>query len=109
MLQMNPHGTIAVVGAISLYNSLDSGAYLKSFISLILNRLSLVGFTVYDYPELVKEADHKLIEAAKAGKLLVGEAETVVDVFGRVEEIPKVWSGLFSGSNTGKLITKLAS
>ena len=32
----------------------------------------------------------------------------VVDVGGKVEELPRVWSGLYRGSNTGKLLTKLA-
>lgn len=109
MLQMNPHGTVVVVGAISQYSSLDTGgAYLKSCLPLMMNRLSLVGFTVFDHPELAAEAAHKLVQAVQEGKLLVGEAETVVDVKGRVEEIPRVWNGLFKGSNTGKLITKFA-
>lgn len=73
-----------------MYTSLDTGAYLKSYISLTLNHLTLISFTLYDYPELVSESEGKLIEAAKERKLLVEEAQTVVDVHGKVEEIPKV-------------------
>ena len=108
MLQMRPRGIVALVGAISQYSSFGAGVYLKSYLAIILNRLSLVGFTLFDYPDLVAETESKLIEALKEGKFVLEGAETVVDVKGKVDEIPRVWSGLFSGSNTGKLITKLA-
>lgn len=108
IFRMKPHGVIAAVGAVSLYSSFDSGTTLKSYLHLILIRVSLIGCTVLDHPELAAESSVKLAEAVKEGKLIIREAETVVDVKGKVEEIPRVWNGLFTGSNTGKFITKLA-
>ena len=76
---------------------------------MILNQISIIGLTIFGYPELLAEADTKLVEAVVAGKIVLEGTETVVDVAGRVEEIPGVWRGLFTGANTGKLITKLAA
>ena len=44
--------------------------------------------------------------AYKEGKIRVDDAnETVVET--SFEDVPKTWMGLFEGSNTGKLVTKL--
>ena len=75
---------------------------------ILLNRLTLKGYTVLDYISRFPEAYKSLREAVVTGKLEVKGAETVVDLRGKFEEIPKVWKGLFTGANTGKLITKLA-
>lgn len=40
----------------------------------------------------------------KEGKLNV-DRETVVDT--KFEDVPKTWQKLFTGDNTGKLVTKL--
>lgn len=47
-----------------------------------------------------------LQKAYKEGKLqITDESETVIS--GGFEDIPKTWIKLFSGVNTGKLITKI--
>ena len=79
----------------------------KNYMSLIMNRLNLNGFTMMDYLDRMDEATAALSKALEEGKLVVDGAETVVDVKGNIEEIPKVWMGLFEGSNKGKLITKV--
>lgn len=80
----------------------------KNYLQLILNRLSLVGFTLNDYLDRLEEAQEALTSAAVAGKLILEGAEMVVDVRDHFEDIPRVWNGLFTGTNTGKLITKVA-
>ena len=48
----------------------------------------------------------KIIENVKAGKIKIGEdSETVVPT--AFEDVPKTWQMLFTGGNTGKLVTQL--
>jgi NADPH-dependent curcumin reductase CurA len=53
------------------------------------------------------EAIAALTKAIQEDKLKLAGAETIVDTKGNIEEIPKVYVGLFEGINTGKLITKV--
>lgn len=47
-----------------------------------------------------------LLTAYQDGKLkITDESETVIS--STFEDVPKVWTKLFNGSNTGKLVTKL--
>ena len=61
-----------------------------------------------DYVHRFDEGKKALEDAAQSGKLVLEGTETVEEVHGRVEELPRAWSGLFRGANTGKLLTKLA-
>ena len=130
MGRMNPHGIIAAVGAIScklrvflsprirfdsrcsylcaVYNNIDEPAKIKHYLKLITGRLSIVGFSFMDYMDRLDETVTALSSAAASGKLILEGAETVVDIQGHLEEIPAVWAGLFTGANTGKLVTKIA-
>jgi NADPH-dependent curcumin reductase CurA len=48
----------------------------------------------------------ELIKGVKEGKIQMGaETETVVPT--KFEDIPKTWTKLFSGGNTGKLVTQI--
>lgn len=87
---------------------MDKSVTIDNYTQVIVNRLSLVGFTLYDFLELIVESEGVLANAVSEGNLSLEGAETVVDIQGHIEEIPRIWAGLFSGANTGKLITKLA-
>ncbi|EJD02817.1 NAD-binding protein [Fomitiporia mediterranea MF3/22] len=107
MMRMKPHGTICAVGIMAREDA-QAPFVLRNYGQILVNRLLLEGFTLYDYFDRLGEAEEALTAAAVAGKLILNSAETVVDVHGKVEEIPRVWNGLFTGVNTGKLITKVA-
>ena len=69
-------------------------------------RLSIRGFIVIDYADKFPETIGIFIEALKAGKLKISdENEQVVPT--KFEDVPKTWLNLFTGGNTGKLVTKL--
>ena len=69
-------------------------------------RLSIRGFIVIDYAEKFPETIGLFIEALKDGKLKISdENEQVVPT--KFEDVPKTWLNLFTGGNTGKLVTKL--
>ncbi|KAG9617647.1 NAD(P)-binding protein, partial [Aureobasidium melanogenum] len=98
-------GRISVCGSISEYNDSNPPGF-KNWFEVIANRLTIKGLIVLDagarWPEMIKE----LIDAAVSGKIQVGDAnETIVPT--AFEDIPKTWLRLFSGANTGKLVTHI--
>ncbi|PWY68477.1 NAD(P)-binding protein [Aspergillus heteromorphus CBS 117.55] len=106
LLRVKRYGRIAACGTIANYNKDDDPVALKNFYQVIINRINVLGFIIFDYNDHIKEAREELIQAYKDGKLIVDDAtETVVEA--TFEEIPHVWMKLFDGSNTGKLTTKL--
>jgi NADPH-dependent curcumin reductase CurA len=69
-------------------------------------RLKILGFINIDWIEHLSEVRAILVEEWKKGNLIIGdESEMVIDT--AFEDIPRTWMMLYSGANTGKLITKL--
>ncbi|KAI7652264.1 hypothetical protein KC318_g15110, partial [Hortaea werneckii] len=100
------YGRIAACGAISNYNnSPDKTLGIKNWFEVISMRLEIRGFIVIDHLSKAGEALDKFKKALADGKLQVEGGEQIVKA--SFEEIPKTWMQLFSGSNTGKLITAL--
>ena len=105
--RMARNGRVAACGAVSNYNKSDPDG-LKNYFEVISMRLEIRGFIIFDFMQQGKApaATKELINAIKDGKISVGDQnETVVGV--GFEGIPETWMKLFSGENTGKLITKL--
>jgi NADPH-dependent curcumin reductase CurA len=73
---------------------------------LISYRLTLQGFVVFDYYEKAPECYKLLVEAVNDGRLQVNDSnETMMEA--QFRDIPKIWTMLYDGRNTGKLVTKL--
>ncbi|KAL6249476.1 quinone oxidoreductase [Rhinocladiella similis] len=103
--RMSMYGRVAACGAISQYNSSEP-LMLKNYFQVISMRLQIRGFIVLDYFQSRAEALKVFRQAIQDGKLKIGEGnETVVPT--KFEDVPKTWLKLFSGDNTGKLVTKL--
>lgn len=75
---------------------------------ILFNSLEMKGFSMMDYMGRLEEGGKALADAILAGQFVAGNAETVVDLRGKFEEVPKTWHGLFEGKNTGKLIIKIS-
>jgi NADPH-dependent curcumin reductase CurA len=105
--RMKRHGRIAACGAVATYNNMgDSGV--KNWFEIISNRIEIKGFIVLDAVETGRAGAiiQELIKAVKEGKIKIGpETETVVPT--QFEDVPKTWTMLFKGRNTGKLVTQL--
>ncbi|RAR03037.1 nad(P)-binding protein [Stemphylium lycopersici] len=105
--RMKRHGRIAACGAVATYNSLgDSGV--KNWFEIISNRIEIKGFIIVDAMENGRAGPiiQELIKSAKEGKIYLGpDTETIVPT--KFEDVPKTWTMLFKGANTGKLVTEI--
>jgi NADPH-dependent curcumin reductase CurA len=99
-------GTIAVCGAVSQYNAAGKPMELKNWCEVFSARILIKGFIMLDYMEHAPAGLQELIAAAADGRLDLSEAETIEEI--PIEKQPEVWSRLYTGDNTGKLVTKLA-
>jgi len=69
-------------------------------------RLQILGFINIDWIDHLSEVRQILVDEWKKGNLIVNDkSEMIVEV--DFKDIPNTWMMLFSGGNTGKLVTKL--
>ncbi|KAI1383460.1 NAD(P)-binding protein [Hypoxylon trugodes] len=104
LTRVKRHGTIAVCGHVSGYNS-DEAMGLKNWFEIVSSRITIRGFIMLDYLDKAPAILQELIGAAADGRIKLQDGETVVEA--RIEEQPEIWMRLFSGGNQGKLLTKL--
>jgi NADPH-dependent curcumin reductase CurA len=100
---INLHGRIAVCGMISQYNAKAPAPGPRNLANLIVKRARMEGFLVSDFYARAGEAIPKLIGWHQQGKL-----EYKLDIVDGLENAPRALRRLFDGSNTGKLVVKVA-
>jgi NADPH-dependent curcumin reductase CurA len=100
--RMNPFSRIAVCGLISQYNATEPYG-VKTFQSILTNRIKVQGFIVSDRMELWAKALPELVGWVASGKLKY--RETVAQ---GLEDAPRAFIGLLKGENLGKQLVKLA-
>ena len=83
-----------------------------TWVEVVTNRLTIQGFVIFDFMfpkdgsnRVGTEAFPDIAGALQRGDIKLKEAEEIVEV--PFADIPKVWGRLFTGANTGKLVTKL--
>jgi len=104
--RLNLGARIALCGMISEYNTYGSPADRpgqRDIMQLVMSRASIAGFLVFDHVERFPEAIEHLVGLMAEGKLKY--EETVVD---GLERAGGAVNGLFEGTNTGKLLVKVA-
>jgi NADPH-dependent curcumin reductase CurA len=100
---MNRFGRIPVCGLISAYAAKEPPPGPKNIRSILVNRLKVQGFIVFDFTRRYDEALAQLAQWYREGKLKFRE-----DVReGGIAAYPDVLNLLFTGGNVGKLILKL--
>ncbi|MEJ8571671.1 NADP-dependent oxidoreductase [Microbaculum marinum] len=103
LAQMNLFGRIPVCGLISAYNATAPVAGPTNFRSILVNRLTVRGFIVFDFQEKIADANEQLGAWHAEGRLKMRE-----DVReGGLEAFPDVLNLLYTGGNFGKLVLKL--
>ena len=102
LANMRPKGRIAVCGMIAQYNATELPPGPSNIIAVIPLRLTIKGFLVGDYANLMPDFLREMGAWAKAGKLKW--KETIVD---GIENAPKAFIGLFTGDNMGKMLVRV--
>ena len=98
---LNPFSRVALCGMISDYNATEAYGT-KMVRSLLVNRVKLQGFIVFDRQDLYVRAVSQLAKWVSQGKLKYHE--TVAD---GLHSAPKAFIGLLKGQNLGKQLVKL--
>lgn len=103
LTQMNMFGRIPVCGMISAYNATSAPDGPKNMRSILVNRLTVRGFIVFDFFERYAEAVKSLAEWHADGVLKFRQ-----DVReGGIDAYVDTLNLLFSGANNGKLVLKI--
>lgn len=101
--RMNPFGRVALCGLISAYNATELPPGPKNVRSILVNRLRVQGFIVFDFLDKYPEALAALGGWYKEGKLRFRD-----DIRkGGIAAFPETLTQLFTGGNTGKLILEV--
>jgi len=102
LTRMNTFGRIAVCGMISAYNATKPLPGPQNLRSILVNRLTMRGFIVFDFFDRYPEAIRALGDWHAQGGIKFRQ-----DVReGGVRAYPEVLNLLFSGENQGKLVLK---
>jgi NADPH-dependent curcumin reductase CurA len=101
--RMNPFGRVALCGMISGYNATEVPPGPKNVRAILVNRLRVQGFIVFDFLEKYPQALAALGGFYKEGKLKLRD-----DIReGGIAAFPDTLAQLFTGGNTGKLVLRV--
>jgi len=101
LARMNPFARLPLCGLISQYNAtLPYG--LRNFRAVLVNRIKIQGFIVFDFKEHYPQAIGDLCGWLAAGKLQY--RETIAD---GIRAAPAAFIGLLNGANLGKQLVRL--
>jgi NADPH2:quinone reductase len=106
LMRLNVGARIALCGMISQYNAEGGSGHWagqEAIGQLIMQRATMTGFLVLDHADRFEEAIGELGTLLGEGRLRYDE--TFVD---GLESAPEALSQLFDGTNTGKLIVRVA-
>jgi NADPH-dependent curcumin reductase CurA len=97
------HARVVFCGAISSYNATSPPPGPRNFIQLLIRRVCLEGFLVFDYVDRIDEALQALTPLVQSGRLRYRE-----DIREGLDSAPAALGDLFTGGNDGKLIVHIA-
>jgi NADPH-dependent curcumin reductase CurA len=100
--RMNPFSRLPLCGLISQYNATEPYG-VRNFRSILVNRIRVQGFIVFDFQEHHREAMAELAGWLAAGKLRY--RETIAQ---GLRAAPSAFLGMLRGENLGKQLVKMA-
>jgi len=103
LTQIRLGARIVICGGISQYNNTTPVKGPSNYLSLLVNRASMIGMLVTDYAGRYGEAAREMAGWMAAGRLK--SREHIVEGF---EKFPETLLKLFTGENLGKLVLKVA-
>ena len=95
---------VVISGAVSQYNETGPWRGPTNYMSLLVNRASMVGFVVWDHLDRYESFLAEMAALMKNGS--VRSREQIVD---GLAELPNAVTTLFAGDNLGKLVLRIAS
>lgn len=98
---LNPFSRVALCGLISGYN-LTEPYGMKMIRSILVNRVNVRGFIVFDRLDLYQKAVGQLVRWVSQGKIKYHE--TIAE---GLENAPRAFIGMLKGENLGKQVVKL--
>jgi NADPH-dependent curcumin reductase CurA len=101
--RMADNGRVTLCGGISSYNEKELPPGPRNIMQIVIHRLSVRGFILFDHMSGVREAIADLSRWSEAGDLVVEE-----DIQEGFENTPKTFLRLFQGKNLGKQLLKIA-
>jgi len=101
--RMADHGRITLCGGISAYNEKELPPGPRNIMQIVVKRLSVRGFILFDHIAGVGKAFADLSKWSADGDLVVEE-----DIQEGFENTPKTFLRLFQGKNLGKQLLKIA-
>ena len=102
LVALNPHGRVAMSGAIAHYNATERPVGPSNLGLVITKRLTLRGFIVMDHQDRMPDMIADVTAWLREGKL--AHNETIVD---GLDHAPDAFIDLLRGGNTGKMIVRL--
>ncbi|MFI5127806.1 MAG: NADP-dependent oxidoreductase [Candidatus Acidiferrales bacterium] len=102
LAQLARGARVVICGAISQYNNTTPIKGPSNYLSLLINRASMTGFLVSDYPARYSEAAREM-----AGWMAQGKLKSREDIVEGLETFPETLLKLFTGENFGKLMIKV--
>jgi NADPH-dependent curcumin reductase len=98
---LNPFSRVALCGLISGYNSTEPYG-MKMIRSILVNRVNVRGFIVFDRLDLYQKAVGQLVRWVAEGKIKYHET-----VAQGIRSAPQAFIGMLKGENLGKQVVKL--
>jgi hypothetical protein len=97
-------GRVAACGMIAQYNDTALPPGPSNIVAVIPLRLTIKGFIVTDYADMMPDFLRDMAAWTKEGKMKW--RETIVD---GIDKAPEAFIGLFKGENIGKMLVRLAT
>jgi NADPH-dependent curcumin reductase CurA len=102
LANMRMAGRIAVCGMIDQYNATALPPGPSNIIAVIPLRLTIRGFLVSDFGQLMPDFIRDMTAWTKEGRMKWRET-----IFDGLEKAPEAFIGLFKGENIGKMLVRL--
>ncbi|CAM3740157.1 zinc-binding dehydrogenase [Litorimonas haliclonae] len=98
---MAENGCVVCCGMIADYNNSDAPYGVKSLWNIVLKRLKLQGFLLFDHFDVIPKAQSELNDWAASGELKIFD-----NIYDGVAEIPTAFIDLMTGKTMGKTLVK---
>ncbi len=99
---MKDFGRIVICGMVADYNAGGESYPIRNLWQILVKRATMRGFLAYEYPEMLKQAEHDLAKWIVSGALKPMENVTT-----GLENTPAAFIRLMSGKTVGKTIVRL--